>query len=108
MANRIGGVEMVKVIYEELSRAKLKDKRVAVISKNKNIPGYTIAQQITIKDGTENLKIFMKGSFSLGGLENLYELRDALNEAIIREESQEASRKPREAKQLKESDNEDW
>jgi len=75
-----------KPIYEELSKAKLKDKRLAIISKNKTTDGYTIAQQVIILDGGEQLKIFMKGTMQLEGLENLYNLRDALNEAIEKEE----------------------
>lgn len=72
--------------YVELSKAQIQDKRFAVISKNETSGGYTLAQQLIIQEGKKQTGIFFKGAMHLSGLESLYELRDALNAAIEKEE----------------------
>ena len=76
-----------KINFEELSKAKIKDKRFAIISRNNLNNGFTIAQQLVVPDGSEVLKIFIKGSMHIDGLEELYNLRDAINEAIKKVEN---------------------
>lgn len=70
-----------------LSKAKIKDKRLAIISENKVNSGFTIAQQLIIPDGEKIIKIFMKGSLHIGDIDGLYNLRDAINESIEKVES---------------------
>jgi hypothetical protein len=73
--------------FTELAKAKIQDKRNIVISRNENVGGYTLAQQISIEEGRKVTSIFIKGAFHIDALCGLYELRDACNEAIKKEES---------------------
>lgn len=73
---------MDKMIFKELARARIKDKRYAVISTNNVNKGITIAQQLVIPEESGMLKVFIKGSIHLDGLEGLYNLRDAINMAL--------------------------
>ena len=68
--------------FTELARAQIKDKRFAVISQNNVNNTFTIAQQVVVVDGKEVVKVFMKGSLHVDSLQAIYNLRDALNEAI--------------------------
>lgn len=79
-----------RIIFNELSRAKIKDKRFAVISKNNINKGFTIAQQLVIAEDSGTLKVFIKGSMHIDGLEGLYNLRDAINVAVEKVESQQS------------------
>lgn len=75
--------------YKTLAKAKIQDKRNLVISKktSANIFGsYVLGQQIVIQEGQKQTTIFLKGAIHIDGLEALYNLRDALNEAITIEE----------------------
>ena len=71
--------------FIELSVAKIQDKRNLVISKKEN-NGYTLGQQILVQEGIRTTAIFLKGAIHINHLEGLYNLRDALNEAIQQEE----------------------
>lgn len=77
------GVQQFKI----LSKAKIKNQRTVIISKHlTNGYGYTMAQQLDLQEGTKVVPIFIKGAFHIESLEGLYNLRDALNEAIRLEE----------------------
>lgn len=71
--------------FTELSKAKIQDKRNLVISKNGS-GTYTLGQQIVVQEGKKQTLIFLKGAIYIDSLEGLYNLRDALNEAIQKEE----------------------
>lgn len=67
--------------YEELARAKVQPNRSLVISEcSKN--GFTIAQQLEIKEGNHTMNVFLKGALHIDDIHGLYNLRDALNVAI--------------------------
>lgn len=78
---------MEKNKFRELSKAKIQDTRNMVISKNETYDGYTLAQQISVKEGPRETLLFIKGAIHVDTLEGLYNLRDALNEAIKLEEN---------------------
>lgn len=82
---------MKEQLFKILAKAKIKDQRSVVISKFAK-GGYTISQQIEVTEGSKTLPIFIKGSTHIDSLEGLYNVRDALNEAINIEED-ELSRK---------------
>lgn len=75
-----------KIKYEELARAKVKDNRSLVLSSCSK-GGYTIAQQLEVKEGNHNMSVFLKGAFHIDDVSGLYNLRDALNVAISLAES---------------------
>lgn len=75
-----------KIKYEELARAKVKDNRSLVLSSCSK-GGYTIAQQLEVKEGNHNMNVFLKGAFHIDDVSGLYNLRDALNVAISLAES---------------------
>ena len=79
-----------KKVYVELSKAKINDKRSLVISRNETNGGFTIAQQVIVQEGKRNMTIFMKGATYIEDVDGLYNLRDALNEAIKKEEDRES------------------
>lgn len=78
-----------KIEYHELSRAKVTDSRNIVIS-NCSKGGFTVAQQLEVKEGDKTTSVFMKGAFHIEDIHGLYNLRDAVNLAIkFSEESSE-------------------
>lgn len=80
-----------KIEYHELSRAKVTDSRNIVISKCSK-GGFTIAQQLEVKENDKTTSVFMKGAFHVEDIHGLYNLRDAVNLAIkISEENSEDS-----------------
>ena len=71
-----------KIEYYEISKAKVTDSRNIVIS-NCSKGGFTIAQQLEIKEKTGNTAfVFLKGAFHVEDIHGLYNLRDAINLAI--------------------------
>lgn len=71
--------------YEELARAKVQPNRSLVISEcSKN--GFTIAQQLEVKEGNHMMNVFLKGALHIDDIQGLYNLRDALNVAIQKAE----------------------
>lgn len=72
--------------FQELSKAKIQEKRNLVISKNSSDEGFTLAQQILVEEGNRITTIFMKGATQIDGIESLYNVRDAINEAISKYE----------------------
>ena len=71
-----------RVEYNEVSRAKISDSRNIVISTCSK-GGYTIAQQLVAQEDGKTTSVFMKGAFHVDDVHGLYELRDAINLAIL-------------------------
>lgn len=76
---------MPDISYTELSVAKIQEKRNIVVS-SANKGGYTLAQQVVVSEGNRETKMFLKHGFIIEDLQGLYNLRDALNVAIQKEE----------------------
>lgn len=68
--------------FQELAKAKINPSKNIVISRNLVRGGFAIAQQLIVKDGFKTLPIFLQGAIAIESLEGLYELRDAINEAL--------------------------
>jgi hypothetical protein len=79
--------------FTELSKAKIQPGTNMVISRNERVGGYTLAQQVVIERERRTLSLFIKGAIHVDSLEGLYELRDALNEAITIEEERSIRKK---------------
>ncbi len=73
--------------FRELARAKIQESRNLVVSKMVGSECFTIAQQLVVNEGTKTTTIFMKGAIHVDGIDNIYGLRNALNEAIEKVES---------------------
>lgn len=73
------------ICYEELARAKVQPNRSLVISKCSK-SGFTIAQQLEVKEGNHTMNVFLKGALHIDDTQGLYNLRDALNVAIQKAE----------------------
>jgi len=75
--------------FIELSKAKIQNTRNIVISKNLK-GGFTLGQQIVVQEGRKQTLLFLKGSIQVDTLEGLYNIRDAINEALQKvEDNQE-------------------
>lgn len=72
---------MAEIKYSEISRAKIADTRNAVISECSK-GGFTLAQQLEVKEGDGKTVVFLKGALHIDSVEGLHELRDAINIAI--------------------------
>lgn len=79
---------MAKSEFKEISRAAVSKKRNIVIS---NCPrgGFTIAQQALVEDEGVKKYVFFKGALYVADLKGLYNLRDAVNLAIMTVEERE-------------------
>lgn len=77
-----------KVRYDEIARVKVGDNKNVVISSCSR-GGYTIAQQLAVKDGKVDVNVFLKGAIHIKDKKALVGLRDALNIAIQQDEGWE-------------------
>ena len=68
--------------FKELAKAKIQESRNLVISKLEDSDSFTIAQQLVVTEGKNQTTMFMKGAIHIDGIESLYELRNAINQAI--------------------------
>jgi hypothetical protein len=71
--------------YIELSKAKVNDNKNLVISrcqKNDADAGYTLAQQVEVDESGKKINVFLKGAVHIKDLDCLYNLRDAIIQAI--------------------------
>lgn len=75
-----------KIEYSELAKAKVSEARNVVISACSK-GGFTIAQQLEAKEGNNIFAVFLKGAIQVDDVNGLYDLRDALNLAIQRFET---------------------
>ena len=80
-----------KMKYLELSNAQIADKRRLVISEcvkeNQDTKesiqcGFTLAQQIEVEEGKRITRVFLKNGIHVASVDELYNLRDAINNAI--------------------------
>ena len=80
-----------KMKYLELSNAQIADKRRLVISecvkenqesKEKIQCGFTLAQQVEVEEGKRITRVFLKNGIHVASVDELYNLRDAINDAI--------------------------
>ena len=80
-----------KMKYLELSNAQIADKRRLVISecvkenqesKEKIQCGFTLAQQVEVEEGKRVTRVFLKNGIHVASIDELYNLRDAINDAI--------------------------
>lgn len=70
------------IIYVELAKAKIQDRRNIAISECSK-GGFTIAQQLEVNEGNRTTSVFLKGAFHVSDVDGLINLRDALNVAIM-------------------------
>jgi hypothetical protein len=71
--------------YNELSKAKVNDNKNLVISqceRNGSKYGFTIAQQVEVDESGKKMNVFLKGAIHIKDIDCLYNLRDAVNQAI--------------------------
>lgn len=69
--------------YDVITKVKLSETRNVVIS-GYSKGGYTVAQQLKTKDEDGNeVFVFLKGAIHVNDIAGLYDLRDAINDAII-------------------------
>lgn len=80
-----------KMKYLELSNAHITAKRRLVISEcvkenqdtEENIQcGFTLAQQVEVEEGKRMTRVFLKNGIHVASIDELYNLRDAINDAI--------------------------
>lgn len=80
-----------KMKYLELSNAQIADKRRLVISEcvkeNQDTKesiqcGFTLAQQVEVEEGKRMTRVFLKNGIHVASVDELYNLRDAINDAI--------------------------
>ena len=86
-----------KMKYLELSNAQIADKRRLVISEcvkenqdtKENIQcGFTLAQQVEVEEGKRVTRVFLKNGIHVASIDELYNLRDAINNAIDKYENE--------------------
>ena len=75
-----------KIEYTELSKAKVAERRNAVISKCSK-GGYTIAQQLEVEENGKITSVFLKGAIHVDNRKGLLDLRDAINFVLSNEDS---------------------
>lgn len=74
---------MSNVIYDELAKAQIQEKRSLIISAFSK-GGFTIAQRLEVEENGHKTNVLLKGAFHIESINGLYNLRDALNVAIQR------------------------
>lgn len=81
----------MKATYNMLGSAQIDENRNLVISeckKNEEIIGFTLAQQLMVSEGKKSIGVFLKNTIHIPNISGLYELRDALNNAIDKIENE--------------------
>ena len=88
--------------YLELSNAHIAAKRRLVISEcvkenqdtKENIQcGFTLAQQVEVEEGKRMTRVFLKNGIHVASIDELYNLRDAINDAINKYEEKKNDEK---------------
>ena len=79
---------MEKANYSEISKAKVSESRNIVISSCSK-GGFTVAQQLEVKEDGKSVNVFLKGAFHVETVEGLCAMRDAINLAIEKCENEE-------------------
>lgn len=75
--------------FNELASAEVNTAKELVISQ-RNKGGFTIGQRINVQDGKKKLGMFLKGAIYVKSIEELINVRDALNLAISKAEKSTA------------------
>ena len=75
--------------FKELASAEVNTAKELVISE-RNKGGFTIGQRIMVQDGKKKLGMFLKGAIYVKGVDELINVRDALNLAISKAEKNTA------------------
>jgi len=75
--------------YLEIAKARTQEKRNIVISAFSE-GGFTMAQQLEVTEGNHTICVFLKGAFHVDDIHGLYNLRDALNVAIMKIENKDS------------------
>lgn len=73
--------------FVELASAEVSTAKELVISE-RNKGGFTIGQRIMVQDGKKKIGMFLKGAIYVKGIDELINVRDALNLAISRIDKQ--------------------
>lgn len=76
------------ISYKELAKARIQDKRSVVISTCSK-GGYTIAQQLEVKEGDFSTVVFLKGALHVDNIQGLANIRDAINTIIADSEAED-------------------
>lgn len=71
--------------FTELGRTKINDNRILVVSRNNELGGYTMAQQITVNEDKHTMSIFIKGAVHVGDLDGLMNLKHCIDEIVEKE-----------------------
>lgn len=88
-----------KMKYLELSNAQIADKRRLVISEcvkeNQDTKesiqcGFTLAQQVEVEEGKRITRVFLKNGIHVTSVDELYNIRDAINDAINKYENEKS------------------
>lgn len=74
------------VTYEEITKARISDARNLVISRCSK-GGYTLAQQMVVRDGKSEVAMFLKGAIHIKDVEAMKSVRDALDIVIAESEA---------------------
>lgn len=81
----------MKATYNMLGSAQIDTNKNLVISeckKNDEVVGFTLAQQLVVNEGKKSIGVFLKNTVHITSISGLYELRDALNNAIDKIENE--------------------
>ena len=70
-----------KSTYKEIVSGKVSETRGLVISECSK-GGYTVAQQLIVKDNESEVSVFLKGAFHVNDRKALEAFRDVLNKAL--------------------------
>lgn len=87
---KIGVMTMSDNAFKELASAEVNIAKELVISE-RNKGGFTIGQRILVQDGKKKIGMFLKGAIYVKGLDELINVRDALNLAISKAEKQNST-----------------
>lgn len=76
---------MGRLMYKEIEKRKIKEKRNIVISETSNeageLYGYSVTEQLVANEEGKEVRVFLKNSLGILSLDGLVCLRDALVEA---------------------------
>lgn len=72
-----------KIQYTELATSDLSPTRLAVISACSK-GGFTLAQKLQVDEQGKTTSVFLQGAIHIDTLDALFELRDAINLALLR------------------------
>lgn len=86
----------MKSQYSELAKACIGSNKNLIISQcmiDGKEKGFTMSQQIEVKDGDKKITLFLKGGIHIESLNDLYNIRDAINATINKVEIKDQEKK---------------